>query len=280
MRHARLQLWRSLLNGAFAGRILVAGGVLCLLAGAAVWVAQPVTAEAPTDNGIASVGDIQLTVQARQALEQDATLRPLNLWVTVRGRVATLTGPVPSIELAQLAEQKLRQLPIFVRIVNELRVERAEDAAVNSFTPLARVRPDEAGPSAGAVRIHGSSPRLKPNITVAEVARPVTPTQPDAVFTMPAIRLTVPAQEPTGTSVAKPPMAETADRSVDLLRSIEAIRDSDERFQQIRVEVVNGAVFLRGTLRRGEDQFELAQRISRIPGVSRVVLAEIRVDPR
>jgi osmotically-inducible protein OsmY len=52
----------------------------------------------------------------------------------------------------------------------------------------------------------------------------------------------------------------------------------DERFQNVYGDVVDGAVFLRGTVRRGEDQFALATLISKLPGVTRVVLQDVRVQ--
>src|SRR5436853_7347916 len=55
--------------------------------------------------------DLQREVQARQALQNDPKIAPFCLGVRVRNRVATLTGPVPTRELAQHAVNVLRQMP-------------------------------------------------------------------------------------------------------------------------------------------------------------------------
>src|SRR5262245_39939610 len=109
MRRARAESSGPVFPGSLAARCALAGGILCLLAGAGLWVTQPVTAES-AESGIATVEEIQLTMQARHALEQDPHLKPLNLWVQLKGRVATLSGPVPSRETAQRAGDCLRRV--------------------------------------------------------------------------------------------------------------------------------------------------------------------------
>src|SRR5262249_31820616 len=171
------------------------------------------------------------------------------------------------------------------RVVNELRTERAEDAAVNTFEPLPRTRPSLAEshhvagrPRSGSLTGQAATPRGKPKQSGQGTARPAG-AEEESVFTVPTIRLTVPSAGPTGTSVAKPPLPDVGEKPGDLLQSIERIRQAEERFRDVRAEVVDGAVFIRGSVRRGEDQFDLAQQISRLPGVTRVVLAEVRVEP-
>src|SRR5262249_57886015 len=129
----------------------------------------------------------------------------------------------------------------------------------------------------GAAR--AAAPRLKPQGGGRGDGRPPAGAEQESTVTLPTIRLVVPVPEAPGTSAAKPPAPETPHRPTDLVQSIERIRQADERFQLVHAEVIDGAVFLRGSVQSGEDQFELAQRISRLPGVTRVVLAEVRVRP-
>lgn len=275
MRSARPVAPKITRPGTLGVRCVLAAGVVCLLAGAGLWVAQPVTANSPTEGALATVDDIQLTLETRQALDQDPRLKPLNLWVSVRGRTATLTGPVPSTELARLAEDRVRGVSGLVKVVNELRPEREEDAAVNAMQPLARSRPPAADPRHTTAR---------PKMGVLTGQPPPRPQSAAAsgsgdFLKLPPIRLTVPSTEPVGTSVAKPRVADAADRQSDLAGAIERVRQAEERFRDLRAEVVDGAVFLRGVVRDPADQFDLAQRLAQLPGVTRVVLAEVRVVP-
>ncbi len=284
MRRARADQTASASFGSLAVRGTLVGGLLCLLAGVGLWVAQPVTAEAPADGSIATVEEIQLTLQARQALEQDAALRALNLWVTVKGRVATVSGPVPTHQTARYAEERLRKVDGILKVVSDLRIERPEDAAVSAFTPLVRPRAALPEPRLHAARpnvglLTGQHAALKTNPHVAAKGGERPPTGPDGepLLSLPTIRLSVPA---TGeTSAAKPPVPDDPQRPPDVAQAVERLRQADERFSNVRAEVVDGAVFLRGSVRRGEDQFTLAEQIRQLPGVARVVLADVRIRP-
>src|SRR3712207_6613159 len=68
------------------------------------------------------VEDILYTMQARKLLAEDAALRPLNLGVSVKNRVATLWGPVPKAELGRQAESRLRKMIELRDVRNELDV--------------------------------------------------------------------------------------------------------------------------------------------------------------
>jgi hypothetical protein len=59
---------------------------------------------------------------------------------------------------------------------------------------------------------------------------------------------------------------------------VAALCRQDERFRQLRAEVHGRTVHLRGTAARWEDVHDLARRISRLPGVDRVALEDIRAD--
>jgi hypothetical protein len=61
-----------------------------------------------------------------------------------------------------------------------------------------------------------------------------------------------------------------------LTEAVERLQQQDARFRRIRPEVRGDTVFLRGSVARWEDLFELARGIARLPGVERVVLDQIQ----
>ena len=67
--------------------------------------------------------DAEHTMQARKLLADDPQLGPLNLGVKVKDRVAVLWGPVPSLEAAARAEQRLRVMFELIQIRNHLYLE-------------------------------------------------------------------------------------------------------------------------------------------------------------
>ena len=71
----------------------------------------------PRDERIA---DLVQTVKACTHMQDDEVLAPLNIGVKVRGRIAVLWGPVPTVELALRAEQRLRQIIELTDVRNEL----------------------------------------------------------------------------------------------------------------------------------------------------------------
>ena len=62
----------------------------------------------------------------------------------------------------------------------------------------------------------------------------------------------------------------------DLSSSVEKLTGSDPRFRGLRPEIDGGIIRLRGTAGRWEDVMELAQLISHIGGVERVILQDVR----
>jgi hypothetical protein len=141
-----------------------------------VWLALSAAGQAPgpaagtPPSSPPALRDLELTWEARQALLKDQRLASLNVGVTVRQRVATLWGSIPTADLARLAEDLVRQVPSLVEVRSEWQIEQAAGAKTRSFalpagerpavpdTPLAGPfqapaalvgRPSEAGPAPG-----------------------------------------------------------------------------------------------------------------------------------
>ena len=57
-----------------------------------------------------------------------------------------------------------------------------------------------------------------------------------------------------------------------LIEVLEHLRQSNERFRAVRFEVQGGVVHLWGNAANSADVFTLAQQVSHLPGVERVVV--------
>ena len=270
MRNARSSPPSTFAAGTLAVRGLFAAGVLCLVAGAGLYVAQPGTANGGSAEGQTTVEDIQLTLEARRFLNQDATLEPLNLGVVVRNRVVTLAGPVPSPVEKQRAEERMRQLRGVVQVVSELSVELPEDKAVNSFAPLPRARVARTDPTAGE-----RGPPVQAFHTASPKRGTVPPPEDTSLERLPPIRLSV--QGSATVSTSKPVVPFSEDRQAQLVQQVERIRQSEARFHSLEPEVANGIILLRGSVARGEDQIAFTDRVRTLAGVEKVVIAGVRV---
>jgi hypothetical protein len=123
----------------------------------------------------------------------------------------------------------------------------------------------------GATTDHHRQPLLaesqqKPGGNV-QTLRPRDPTQPTG-RSNPPLAVMPP--------IAVPEQRENSNRGSSLAQTIDALRLRDPRFQNVQAQVAGGVVTLRGTADSRERLFELAQIVSRIPGVERVVVEEVR----
>jgi hypothetical protein len=225
--------------------------------------------------------DTYLMLKARRALLEDPDLAPLNLGVSVRGGAAVLWGTAPSQALARQAVEQLRLLPDLVAVWSELEVDSFLMAGDGPPPPpplpqsqppssALAAAPRRQGPAPGALagrEVRGPPPAVAQPMS----AVPAAPLN-DSVSLLPPIPLTSPPPAV--------PQAVPSSNGPALIEQVEQLRRRDARFQQVRVQVTNRAVFLRGVVARGEDLMDLAQAISRLPGVERVVLENVQVAPR
>ena len=61
-----------------------------------------------------------------------------------------------------------------------------------------------------------------------------------------------------------------------LVEALQHLRQSNERFKPVRFEVQGGVVHLWGNAANSSDVFTLAQQVSRLPGVERVIVERAR----
>ena len=203
--------------------------------------------------------DLQREVLARQALQSDRQLAPLFLGVRVRNRVATLSGPVPTPDLAQHAVNVLRRLPELSDVRSNLIVQFDQPTIL---PPPGTAAAPPAQQVALWFPMRAETPQrqdvFKPNLPALPPATPIAETVSRPKETKPALPADAPA---IGNAVQ------------DLILG-------DERYRRVRYEVKQGKVYLSGAVVRWGDLYELSLAVARIPGVEAVVLRDVRAEPR
>ena len=215
---------------ALFGRAAIAGVIGCAALTAAGG-ADPPAAVSSNDGAV--------TLRAKKALWDNPTLLKLNLGVRVQNGVATLHGPIPHAALAEQAISSVRGVAGVRDVVSELYV-------VNPDSPLAQAIKDPVT-------------ARRPNVSADAMTRPpfdaVQPVESDRPGTTPQTLL--------------PPVAAPT-TSVPLIEQIAQLRDRDQRFAEIRIEIRSGQVTLRGTVARSQDAWDFVRLVRGLPGVAGV----------
>jgi hypothetical protein len=211
--------------------------------------------------------DHELTCRARQVLFKDPALAGLNVGVTVRSGIASLWGAVPSAEIGRQACERVRQVQGVLEVHSELRVESPDDP-LTQF--LATPRPPARTPPQEWVAESLRLPALLTGRFGDWQAPPENSPVPNPAGNEPGVALLSPILVPAPPAAVPGILAQTIDR----------LRQADKRFRGIRTDVQGGVVRLRGVIGRGEDLMDLAQMISRLPGVERVILEDVSAMPR
>jgi hypothetical protein len=157
---------------------------------------------------------------------------------------------VPSTAVAEQAVARLRKVPGVRDVINETYVPLPDE-------PLAKSMPHP---------VTTQRPSVPSDSTVP------APTPPNPVAVPPALPHLSVSPAPTVGRPAEaslPPVAAPV-RQTSLAELIEERRLRDRRFQNIRVEVREGWVLLRGTVSRPQDAWEFVELVSELPGVTNV----------
>jgi hypothetical protein len=224
-----------------------AGGACVLLAALAGRLAA----------GDFDVRNLQHEVMCREVLAGDPALGPLNLIVRVQDRVATLSGPVPTRELAQRAVQTLQKLPELREVRNQLLVQFADDGLLLPW-PV-KVTPKVPPPEPAKAPPEG-------------VWKPVFPSDRVDVFKKGKDAGVTGTVSQTKDKPTEPPDAAAVSSAV------QGLILGEEKYRRVRYEVKQGKVYLSGTVYRWADLQELARAVTHIPGVEGVVLKEVKME--
>jgi hypothetical protein len=209
--------------------------------------------------------DVQLTYEVRKALLRDSVLGPLNLGVKVKGRVALLWGPVPSAEVAGRAVSLLEKMPGLTAVKNELEIDPELNASpqyLPETLPQESRLPrkgDHLSPATLTTRnlpSKAGGPSFPP-VAVPPTTIPGMPDNREIEIALPSLR--IPGTEPES---AKSPEEAIADLQ------------KNSRFAAVQVRIQNGIVTLSADTDQVQALYELARRISGIPGIQRVVVQE------
>jgi hypothetical protein len=108
---------------------------------------------------------------------------------------------------------------------------------------------------------------------------PVREPDAPAPVILPAIKLPGPSLTANPSAVkpqrAAPPAATTA-----LADEVQRLKTADARYRLLQVRVQGNLVTLSGVAQRWSDVYELSEAICRLPGVERVLLHSVRVEPQ
>jgi hypothetical protein len=224
------------------------------------WAAEPA---APAAEKQLSYRDIQLTVHARKALADDAAVGPGNLGVRVQNNVAVLWGPISSEELKKRAVEIVKK----VKGVYEVR-----DADVYIAAPPLEVETAAIPPAPAETPTHTES--ASPDPATGSILS-LTSRSPAEAAPAPVVVLRPPLalgeSAPTRT-VSQAPPAE------GVVAAVEQVRLSNERFRSINYRLDGGVVVVRSG-GQAEDVMAFAQAVSRLPGLTRVVISSGDGDP-
>jgi len=137
--------------------------------------------------------DLRDSVRARQALQRDPELAALNVGVWVRNRVATLWGPIPTVQLSLRAERALRALFEIAEVRNELEVTEGTTAVATTL-PVSvgpTTLPEALPPALPAVThaVAGEVGVAKAKAAVKRAAEPTPAAERPADLVQPAILL-------------------------------------------------------------------------------------------
>lgn len=240
---------------------------------ALAWAAgfQPLFSASVSD---AALADCRLTVRAREALLQDGVLRELNLGVSVRNNVATLWGPAPSKSLSDRAVGRVRKVPGIADVINRLVVESPADPLVQFLRtapgkPQAGTNKPPPVPVKAQAALTGrrEDPKLIPELAWHPADRGSPPN-----VSLPAPNLPV-------TSFPAIPLPAIAVSPGDPAQAVERLRQANDRLRGVRPEWSGRAVRLHGTVLAWQDLYDFAKAVAHVPGVERVVLDGVRLDP-
>jgi hypothetical protein len=222
--------------------------------------------------------DLEIALRAQREIQKDKPLHIMNVQVTVRDSVATLHGMVRSSEDSRRAVKIVQEVSGISRVLtSRLTISPTASEEPPLALPLEPDPPMQSESGAPPAAPNPQVPRTPP----APPDRPANPLSPGPVVkpgpakltgnTRPSITLQPPVGlgKPAGSLTANPAQA---GKPGDAAAMVERIRKEDARFRDIEMGFQAGVVRLRGAEDNGENIMALAQALSRVPGVERVII--------
>lgn len=211
--------------------------------------------------------NVTLVNKAQTALAQLPELNGYLLGVQVQDREAVVFGTVPSAELERRALDVLKKMAEFRAVRSDLKINPEKKPFVEPGSP-SRFRPDDYPPPPAtfpAGSLMKGPPLSDRRVDAAPLAWQYAPGQ-------------APREEPRQVTPPQPPATTSNVVTVDLSldQAIRVIRQGNPKFAGVRHELKGRIVSLSGTVAAWDDVMDLARAVARLPGVERVVVAEVR----
>jgi hypothetical protein len=298
---SRFAILRSHLGGQ-ARNLMVAVGLTGIVGTS---LADPPMPNLPSRSE--AVSNTALSRSVRLAIDADPELRGVNLVVSVVDGVAVIGGPVSSPSVAKRVEWVVRRVPDIKDVKNGCFVISGPDPLMTALAekmgtapPTRPAMPELPGVLTGSQPPALSFPPLpnaqnsslvatapNPNTVVAQkpsipaggvLGAPVSPVGAGAGSTPSSGN--EPASNPgpvLGKLTASGGTAQT--NANGILMSAANVKKVEARFANLTIELNNGILQIGGTSPRASDAWDLAEKLRQIPGVTRVVIAQMPGKP-
>jgi BON domain len=213
-------------------------------------------------------------VLVRCAFAEDSQLKPLNIVVVVRSNVATLTGFVPSRELARRAVTTAKRVPQILDVRDRLLVQNQDGmiAMPDNIRPNQPILPPTDLAALQADK--AVKPVRWPTMWRPAMMDPASISVAVGSAFLPSFQSAKPGGNTTSWMKA-PPAAEAG----SIETAVAAILVADKQYRGLRYEVKDGVVYLSGTIAAWNDLARLFSDLRRLEGVRDVLLRAIEVAP-
>jgi BON domain len=231
----------------------------------------------------ASAGPVDFTdlhheVLVRTVFAEDARLEPLNIIVRVHDHVATLSGPVPTRELAQRAIAEAKKVPAIREVRDGMQVKNEERGLLMPFSmKMAKVTPVKSSMTTVVRWEENANKTLQPP-SVWRPAPPELPLPPSRqdIGVLPSYLSQPPKADAVSRSKAAEPAPEYAEPKL-LSLAVESIVLREERYRRLRWEIKDGKVYIGGEVSAWQDLRELAKALRQIPGITEIELRDLQL---
>jgi hypothetical protein len=214
------------------------------------------------------VRDWVLSNQARRVLLKDEQIASFNVGLTVKDRVATIWGTLPSAEVGKRAEEMLKKINGIASVVNECKI-----------VPPANPVPQQVADAVKRLQENDTvdgRPMPPPVATTGRqvVAKPAPEMLPPKPVNDPHEARLPPLPAAPGAVLLQPVFAsEVRETGFD---SVEGVRNSEPRFKEVALDVKGGVVKINGRVSKMKDAWDLAERLNNVNGVRQVILGNVQ----
>ncbi|MCE9531971.1 MAG: BON domain-containing protein [Planctomycetes bacterium] len=205
--------------------------------------------------------DWLLTNQARRALQKDEQLAALRIGVSVKDKVATIWGTIPSADTAKRAEELLRKISGIVIVMNDCQIVASD--------PIPQAVADAVKKARELGEDPNTSAKLDPASPTTPASRVVAKPGPDLLDPTVSVSNSV---KPPPAATLQVPVAIEPDQNLD---TWERIRRSDNRFKDMNLVMKDGVLKISGSAARLKDAWDLAGKLNALPNVKQVIVGAV-----